>query len=352
MKSIPQVIIDTDMGFDDLMAILYLLNRQDVEVIAVTINGNSACHSMQGATNALKLLHLAAKRTKQIPVAYGDEEPMDGFHAYPESWRLATDILYGVQLPDSLQQTADLTAVDLLISLLTSSDHPVTILAIGSLTNIAEAIEKEPAIRTKIERLVIMAGALRVPGHVAIPGVTEHLNGLEHLRNTVTSWNEYVDPLATQKVLRSGVPITLVPLDASNKVPLSQDFAMVFREKAGSPEAKVLDAVFEYCMDSIKAGIYYCWDPLAAFAITDRDILRFQYQKLDVMVKYDADGLVDKTSFSLTRKDGKPRQAFDLYVSGQIIESEGGQRVEVCTDVDASAFYQRFIEVINRQHPS
>jgi inosine-uridine nucleoside N-ribohydrolase len=48
------------MGIDDLVAILNLLNRQDVELIAVTINGNSACHSIQGASNALKLLHLTA----------------------------------------------------------------------------------------------------------------------------------------------------------------------------------------------------------------------------------------------------------------------------------------------------
>jgi inosine-uridine nucleoside N-ribohydrolase len=126
---------------------------------------------------------------------------------------------------------------------------------------------------------------------------------------------------------------------------------MLFREKARTPEAKFLDAVFEHKIDLIKAGIYYFWDPLTASAIVDREILQFQRHKLDVVVQYSDDDLVGNAhGFSPTRKDGKPRQAFDLYVSGQIIESEDGQWVEVCTDVDTAAFYQRFIQVINREY--
>lgn len=338
------LIIDTDMSFDDLMAILYLMNRQDIEIIAITVTGAGVCHGLPGAENALRLLDLAGKGDAGIPVACGDEQPLDGFHSYPEPWRVAADTLYGAQLPNSSKRPVDQHAVDLLISLLTLSDQPVTILGIGPLTNIAQAIEMEPAILSKIERVVIMAGALRVKGHVVVPGVTDHL------KNEVTDWNTYVDPLAAQKVFRSGVPITLAPLDATNKLPLNQEFARLFKAKARSPEAKFLEAVFEHEMDWIKAGVYEFWDPLAASAIVDRDILRFQRQKLDVVVKYDKDGLRENAhSFSPARKDGKPRQALDLYVSGQIVESGSGKWVEVCTDVDGAAFYRRFIQVINRE---
>ena len=345
MNSTPQLIIDTDMSLDDMMAILYLLNRQDIEIIGITVAGSGVCHGLQGAKNALTLLHLAGKGAAGIPVVRGDEQPMDGFHSFPEPWRASADMLYGASLPDSSEQVSDQPAVELLVSLLTQSIRPVTILCIAPLTNIAELLEKEPSIHSKIERLVIMAGALRVKGDVVVPGFTDYL------KNEVTDWNTYVDPLAAQKVFRSGVPITLTPLDATNKLPLTQDFATLFREKARSPEAKFLDAVFEREMDFIKAGIYYFWDPLAASAIVDRDILQFQRRKLDVIVQYSDDGLAENANgFSLTRKDGKPRQAFDLYVSGQIVESEVGQWVEVCTDVDTDTFYQRFIQVINREY--
>jgi len=254
-------------------------------------------------------------------------------------------MLYGAPLPHVSERPDNRHAVELITSLLTHSDQPVTILGIGPLTNIAEAIERKPAILSKIERVVIMAGALQVRGHVVIPGFNDYI------KNEVTDWNTYVDPLAAQIVFRSGVPITLAPLDATNKLPLNQEFARLFKEKARSPEATFLDSVFGHEMDFIKAGIYYFWDPLAASAIVDRDLIQFHNQKLDVVVKYEQDGLRENAHrFSTARKNGTPRQAFDLYVSGQIIESEGGRWVEVCTDVDDAAFYQRFIQVINREY--
>ena len=344
MNTVPQLIIDTDMSFDDLMAILYLLNRQDIEIIGITVTGAGVCHRIQGARNVLQLLRLAGKETKGIPVACGDEQPTDGFHSYPEPWREAADRLYGAQLPNNSREPNDRHAVDLMISLLTQSNLPTTILCIGPLTNVAEAIEREPVIRSKIERLVLMAGSVRVKGHVVVPGFTDYL------KNEVTDWNSYVDPLALQIVFKSGIPITLVPLDATNKLPLTEDFVRSFRERASSSEAIFLEAVFEHEMDFIKVGIYYFWDPLAAAAIVDRDILQFKHQKLDIVVEYSDDGIKKNAlGFSPNRKDGKPRRAFDLYRSGQIIESDAGHYVEVCTGVDSTIFYQRFIQVINHE---
>ena len=153
-----------------------------------------------------------------------------------------------------------------------------------------------------------------------------------------------------QKVFKSGIPITLVPLDATNKLPLTENFVTLFRERASSSEAIFLEAVFEHEMDFIKVGIYYFWDPLAAAAIVDRDILQFEHQKLDIVVEYSEDGIKKNAlGFSPNRKDGKPRRAFDLYRSGQIIKSDAGQWVEVCTGVDSTVFYQRFLQVINHE---
>ena len=316
MKRIPQLIIDTDMSSDDLMAILYLLSRKECEVLAITVAGTGICHARQGAQNALRMLSLAGKETQGIPVAVGDEEPLDGFHSFPEPWRVAADDLYGVQLPSSPVQPDPLPAAELIIAQLTRAERPVTLLCLAPLTNVAQALAHEPAILAKIERLVIMAGAIDVKGCVIVPGFTDDL------KNEVADWNSYVDPLAAQQVFRSGVPITLVPLDATNQVPLTREFVQLFTECAQSPAAKFLAGMYAHEMDLIVAGIYYAWDLVAATAIVDRDILRFQQRQLDVIVEYSPDGLAKNAQgFSLLRWDGQPRQAFDLYVSGQIADS-------------------------------
>jgi inosine-uridine nucleoside N-ribohydrolase len=343
MENTRKMIIDTDMSFDDLMAILYLLNRREIEIIGITVTGAGYCHAVPGANNAVSLMHLAGKVDQKIPVARGDEEPFDGFLSARDPWRAMADAAFGTPLPDSPEQPVEQPAIDMLISLLMQSVEPVTIMCIGPLTNIAEAIEKEPEICAKIERLVIMAGALRVKGHVVVPGFTDYL------KNEVTDWNTYVDPLALHMAFQSGVPITLVPLDATNQVPITEAFVESFRESARSPEARFLQAVMEHELDYIKAGIYYIWDPLTASAVVDRDILQFEQQKLDVVVQYSSDGIVNHR-FSPIRWDGKPRQVLDLYLSGQVIESEAGRWVEVCTGVDAAAFYRRFIQVVNREY--
>ena len=99
MKRIPQLIIDTDMSADDLMAILYLLSHKECELLAITVAGTGICHTRQGAQNALRLLSLAGKEAQGIPVASGDEEPLDGFHSFPEAWRGRLMVSMGRNFP-------------------------------------------------------------------------------------------------------------------------------------------------------------------------------------------------------------------------------------------------------------
>jgi inosine-uridine nucleoside N-ribohydrolase len=201
-----KILIDTDMSIDDWMAILYLLNRLDVGVIGISVTGTGVAHGQAGAHNALRLLQLAGYAEHHIPVACGDDEPGDGYHAFPEPWREAVDTLHGVSIPASPDQPVRQHAVDLMASLLENSDEPVTILAIGPLSNVAELLEHTPAVKGNIQRIYIMGGALRVKGQVFAPGFADHLN------NDVTDWNSYIDPLATQRVLRSDVPKRVYPV--------------------------------------------------------------------------------------------------------------------------------------------
>src|SRR5512144_2201583 len=89
------VIVDTDMAPDDWMAILYLLQRQDISVQAITVAGTGEAHCGPGVRNALGLAALAGQ--PNIPVACGRETPLQGSHAFPDDWRAGADAVLGLR---------------------------------------------------------------------------------------------------------------------------------------------------------------------------------------------------------------------------------------------------------------
>src|SRR5574341_1775158 len=103
------IVIDTDMGGDDWMAILYLLNRADVQVQAITVTGTGLAHAEPGATNALGLAALAGQ--PDIPVAAGRQTPLAGDHAVPSDWRTDADMLSGLSLPSNPHAISSQNAV-------------------------------------------------------------------------------------------------------------------------------------------------------------------------------------------------------------------------------------------------
>src|SRR5579864_8967693 len=91
------VIVDTDSGADDLIAIAFLLSRPDIHVEAITI-ANGMAHVPEGGRNVLRLLALAGRN--DIPVFLGSENPLAGDQEFPAEWRLASDELPGIALPE------------------------------------------------------------------------------------------------------------------------------------------------------------------------------------------------------------------------------------------------------------
>jgi pyrimidine-specific ribonucleoside hydrolase len=204
------VIIDADMGSDDIMALTYLLERPDVSVRAITVEGTGVADGLPGAANARRLL-LALGIHRRVPIAYGPSQPLTGTAAFPRSWRTAADHMYGLKIASSPGPVPTETAVDLLARALRRSSRPATLITLGPLTNVALALHAHPRIARKIGRIYAMAGAIHVPG-----------NEPTHRR---AEWNVYVDPRAAGIVIRSGIPVTVVPLDASNNVPITTFFA-------------------------------------------------------------------------------------------------------------------------------
>ena len=196
-----RVIIDCDPGHDDMMAIMLASASEDIDLLGVTtVAGNQT--GDKTFENALRILTLI---NVEIPVARGSDKPLlrelvtaPQFHGQSG--------LEGAELPESNIQPMDMDAVDFIISMLEESLEKIVLIPTGPLTNIALVLLKNPRIKSKIERIVLMGGGM-------------------HDSNVtpVAEFNIYVDPEAAQIVFDSGVPITLVGLDVTNKALMSFD---------------------------------------------------------------------------------------------------------------------------------
>jgi pyrimidine-specific ribonucleoside hydrolase len=254
------ILIDTDCGGDDLMAIAFLLARRDARIEAVTV-ANGLAHVRPGAENVLRLLELGGRG--DVPVYMGRETPMRGNAAFPEAWRKDADASVGVRRAQHTPQKE--SAADYLAARFRQRGRPVRILALGPLTNLGEALERTPEGLRGIE-LVIMGGAVYAPGNLGDGGYLQ-------TDNKTAEWNLYVDPRAAMEVFTSGARIRLVPLDVTNQVQIDAGLLKAFRSKASTPLGEYVDAILKQHRDQIRQGIYYAWDPLAAVAMVEPGVL-------------------------------------------------------------------------------
>ena len=265
------VIVDTDMGADDVTALLYLLRDPMVEVRAIVVSGTGLAHASNGAQVASDLL--GALGAGEIPLGTGSTTPMEGSRAFPEAWRSATDAGYGLVL--KTVPVSSRPAVDLLSETIRSSSTPVTVLTLGPLTDLGQALSAEPSLAAKIARVHVSGGAIDVPGNVAAEGGDPAA--------TAAEWNLWIDPKADDVVLRSGIPITLVPLDATGKLPLTPAFV---DELSKDHKAAGADIAYELLArsGSLLAGNFF-WDQLATVVLTDPSVVTSAEARLKVVTE-------------------------------------------------------------------
>lgn len=192
------LLIDTDPGIDDAVAIALALAVPEVEVIGIsTVGGNTG---LQHTTrNALRLLEFLGRT--DIPVASGFDTP----YKRPKKLEAATavhgtDGFAGVDLPEPTTQVVSTNSSDFLAQKIRESKNPVTLVAIGPLTNIAHLVDEHPDVIDLVDRFVIMGGAAR-GGNVT----------------PCAEFNIWHDPEAAQRVFASGLEVVMVGLDATHK---------------------------------------------------------------------------------------------------------------------------------------
>jgi inosine-uridine nucleoside N-ribohydrolase len=251
-----RIIVDTDLAADDIIALQYLAADQRVRLLAVTVNGTGEVTCPRGAEIARGLL--AEMGHPDVPVACGSSEPLSGDRAFPAEWRAWADTAYGLPMPNIEVEPGGPDAVGLLTSTITASPTPVTLLTLGGLTNVAEALIASPDLAQRLEQIVIMGGAIDVPGNVTPEGSSAPLP---------VEWNLYVDPSADIAVLESGAPITFVSLDATNQVPVTEDFVAQLRANDRTHATTFMNVLLSSYAPP------YLWDTLAAIALTDPSLV-------------------------------------------------------------------------------
>ena len=265
------VVVDTDLAADDIVALLYMLARPDLDVVAVTVDGDGLVHCPTGAANVRALLR--ATGNPKVPVACGSTSPMQGAVTFPATWRDQADKFYGMAsswpLPTSASSaTGDAAA---LIASSTRAHPGVRILALGPLTTLAQALERPDVISTK-PLVIVSGGAVNVSGNMPADGRVL----------PVAEWNIGVDPIAADKVLRSGAAQEWVPLDASNEVPLDH-WLVTALEGESRTHIGDMALTFLQANPSMSNGGFYLWDALAAAAVTSPAVMSTQRTSMSVL---------------------------------------------------------------------
>lgn len=195
-----KIIIDTDPGQDDAVAILLALaSPEDFEVVGVVaVAGNVGLH--HNATNARKIVELAGR--PDVPVYAGCSRPMRRTLVTAEHVHGDTG-LNGPDLPPPTIELQPEHGVDYLIDAIMSAEpKSITLCTLGPLTNIAMAIVKEPRIAERVAELVMMGGAYFEVGNIT----------------PAAEFNIYVDPDAADIVFKSGIKLTVLPLDVTHQM--------------------------------------------------------------------------------------------------------------------------------------
>lgn len=315
-----RVIIDTDPGIDDALAIFLALKSPELQVEAITTVAGNA-HVEDCTRNAFLLLEiLKPERTPVIaqgaakslqrelrpaPEVHGSDglgelsryRNADGLPRYPEPQ---------VSLPR-------VGAADLILELVSRYAGEITLITLGPLTNVAQALLRDRDTMRSVQQIVSMGGTIFVPGNTS----------------AVAEFNIATDPEAAKIVIDSGLPLTLIPLDVTERVRLSREALQTWMEPLADPPAQfLLDCTADIITFSERwegfTGIIL-HDPLTVGVVIDPKLVTTH----PLSVQVETQGEI---TTGMTVADRRP------------VRAERRPNVEVALEVDADRFLSLFMD--------
>jgi purine nucleosidase len=302
-----KVIIDTDPGIDDALALILALRSPEIEALAITaVAGNVPLE--QCVRNAAGLVELLSAPT---PVAAGCRKPL---LREPITAQVhGADGLGGAsaQLPAG-RSLLPLPASQVILELAERHPGEVTLVALGPLTNVAAAALADPGRFARLAGIVVMGGAFRVYGNAT----------------AVAEFNIFADPHAARVVLSSGVPVTFVGLDVTTQVRLQPEVVLANAAVAGDAVRSFVEQAAQHFLRS--CGPYGCClhDPLAIGVVIDPSLV----EKRPLFVEIETSG---HACLGMTVADFRPW-------------SPHPANAEVCISVDVPRFLDVFEKRVSR----
>src|SRR6202167_825052 len=319
-QSTERVIIDTDPGTDDALAILLALRSPELRVEALTVVAGNVMASV-GLDNALKIVSLAGRC--DVPVAEGAQRPLHAKLNIEPFWN-GPGGLGGAELPPSSCKPDPRFGPDVIIELVHEYPHEITIIGVGPETNLALAILKDPTIVPLVKRVILMAGSIS-GGNV----------------NGAAEFNAYCDPDAADLVFRAGWPVTMVGLDVT-EITLISSAQVEQIERSGGAEAKFVAAVARF-----QVGLYQgtgfsggaIHDALAVGVAIDPTFVKLRALHIDV----ETEGRIARGE-TVANRLGTVDHVVD---KGDHLETVGVDQVkpnaQVAVGIDSERFLKLFI---------
>jgi len=318
-----KIILDTDPGTDDAMALMLALNSPELDVRAITVVPGNVT-AAQGLDNALRMTSLANRC--DIPVAAGAQHPLFQKLVTAEFWH-GKNGLANIELPLSKCKVDSRYAADLIVQMVHAAPHEITLVPVGPLTNIALAVERDPSIVPLVKEVILMGGSIS-GGNV----------------NAAAEANIANDPEAAQIVFQAGWPLTMVGLDVGDKTLLSRKYL----DQLGSTHGPLNDfihGVAQYLVElSAKFGSAGTpmYDPLAVGVAIDATLVKAPMMQVEVETRGD----FTRGETVANRRGYIERNV--LHGDHYVIEGLDpvAPNVKVCVDVDADRFLQLFVSRI------
>ena len=262
---VKRIIIDTDPGVDDSMAILLAFNSPELKIEGLTtIFGNTG--TTITTQNALRLVELAGH--PEVPVARGAEKPL--LRPFTgEGWRVhGRNGLGEVDFPAPKGQPDPRRAAQFIVDTVMANPGEITLVPVGPLTNIALAAMLEPRIVGLVKEVVLMGGAAGVPGNVS----------------SVAEANVHNDPEAASIVFHAGWPVTMVGLDVTQKTIMSPAYLDALKQDGGERTSFIRAIVQHYLQFHLDQGVpgIYVNDSSAIAYLIDPTLFTTRHLFVDV----------------------------------------------------------------------
>jgi inosine-uridine nucleoside N-ribohydrolase len=260
-------LIDTDPGIDDALALLFAWGSPDLRLAGITtVAGNVGV--AEATVNLFRLLALR-RPTPASPVAQGADRPLSRPLVTAQGYHGADGLGEVPGWPAVQPVLSRLDAADFMLDAVRRASEPLTLVALGPLTNVALAIQRAPQELTNVARVVVMGGAVDVPGNVT----------------PTAEFNLHVDPEAGRVVLDAGLRLDLVPLDATHQAILPRaDLEAALRRRPG-PVAERVRAFTDFALraDTKRGALGMpLHDPLAVAAALDPTLVVWEPVRLAV----------------------------------------------------------------------